>query len=67
MADGNIKLDMQVEERIYYAVFFPVAKYQRVGEVSVLYVFWLPIYQRAGEMKRFLGFTWGKSKAVTKK
>lgn len=43
----------------YCIVFFPVATYQRVGDITRLTVFGLQIYARVGDARSLFGFTWG--------
>ena len=35
----------------YFFVFFPIATYTRVGDVSLLTIFGIPVYKKVGDLK----------------
>lgn len=49
---ATVKFRVGVERRHYCIVFFPVAKYERCGDVAVLTVLGMPVWGRVGSEKR---------------
>jgi len=56
MANGNIKISLH-HKTTYYAVFIPFASKQTCGELVVVKVLGLTVYERAGSVWRMMGFT----------
>ncbi len=54
------KLETAIEVRCtkYYVVFFPIATYKRIGNVSILTVFGVPVYKRVDRVRSLCGFSW---------
>jgi len=48
----NITVGVHVEYRI---VFFPFATYVRLGDLAVLKVLGIPVYERLGDLQSFCG------------
>lgn len=50
---NNLKRLIQIEKTICI-LFFPVAKYERAGDIEVFKIFGFSVYERAGSFKRYL-------------
>lgn len=59
MAVMETKINIHVEHTRYAFIFFPIATYTKVNEISLLTVFRIPIYQSTGKAYKWL---WFKSK-----
>ena len=55
MANGNITVNHH--KSTFYALFIPFASKATCGDVSVVKVFGLTVYERAGSVRRILGMT----------
>lgn len=56
MAKSGMECKIAVEHIRYAFIFFPVATYAKVGDVSALTVFGLTIYQSVGNAYQWLWF-----------
>ena len=56
MANGNITISLH-HKTTYHAVFIPFASKETCGDITVLRIFGLPVYERVGGAKRILGFS----------
>lgn len=46
-----------VKDDVYlFLIFFPVAHYQRVGEITLVTVFGIPVYKKVGGRRAFWPF-----------
>ncbi len=46
---------MEENKRYHLSIY----EYERIGEISLLYVFHIRVYSRIGNVKWLLGYVWG--------
>ena len=52
------KINIELKLTKYMIVFFPIATYSKAGDMSMLTVFGIRVYERVGNLKRFMWHWW---------
>ena len=58
MAKPNIEIITQSK---LYILFFPFARYTRVGDIRLVKVIGVPVYKQVGGVKWITGVSWGSN------